>query len=505
MVRLLARYPLIVLLMGVFSVAMIVPAAHALVSRDFATSRAFFYSFLLFGVFSLFLALATNGTRRKRGLNGQLVSLLVALVGLPIMLAVPFYESVPGVHFVDAWFEMVSDLTTTGATLFDSPRALPRSVHLWRATVGWLGGLLAWISALAILAPMNLGGFEVFAAAQSDRSGERYAYIGTGLDPADRFARYTARFVPLYFGLTLLLWFGLSLAGEVPFVALCHAMSVLATSGISPVDGIYYSGAGFWGEAIIAAFFVFALSHRSFTLAPGEDRRALLKDPELRLGLGLAAILSGALFLRHMIVNIETTDEAGLVTALHAAWGGFFTVLSFLTTTGFESADWTVARSWSGLGTPGLILVGLAVIGGGVATTAGGVKLFRVYALLRHGEREIEKLVHPSSVGGSGPDARRIRQQGARIASIVFMLFVFSMVSVMVLLALTGVQFETSMVLAVSALSTTGPLAHIAAEAPISYAGLPDPSKVVLAAAMILGRLEALAIIALFNPEFWRR
>mgnify|MGYP000317243735 CR=1 FL=1 len=76
---------------------------------------------------------------------------------------------------------------------------------------------------------------------------------------------------------------------------------------------------------------------------------------------------------------------------------------------------------------------------------------------------------------------------------------------VMLLLSLTGVQFETSLVLAVSALSTTGPLALVAAEVPIAYSGLPDAAKIILAFAMVLGRLEALAIIALFNPEIWQR
>jgi len=85
------------------------------------------------------------------------------------------------------------------------------------------------------------------------------------------------------------------------------------------------------------------------------------------------------------------------------------------------------------------------------------------------------------------------------------MLFAISIAAVMVLLALTGVQFETAMVLSVSALSTTGPLADIAAETPISYSGIPNMAKIVLAFAMALGRLETLAIIALMNPEFWRR
>ena len=213
------------------------------------------------------------------------------------------------------------------------------------------------------------------------------------------------------------------------------------------------------------------------------------------------------LFVRHWLAAPagEGDIEEGIVQGLRALWGAVFTVASFLTTTGFESRAWIGAAEWSGLTTPGLVLVGLAIIGGGIATTAGGVKLLRIYALFLHGKREVERLVHPNSVGGHGPEVRRIRREGAQIAWVFFMLFAMSIALVMVLLALTGVQFETAMVLGVSALSTTGPLALVAAETPISFAGIPEAAKMILGGAMVLGRLEALAIIALLNPEFWRR
>jgi trk system potassium uptake protein TrkH len=192
------------------------------------------------------------------------------------------------------------------------------------------------------------------------------------------------------------------------------------------------------------------------------------------------------------------------VAAIRALWGTVFTVLSFLTTTGFESADWAEARAWSGLATPGLILAGLAVIGGGVATTAGGVKLLRVYALYRHGEREIERLVHPNSIGGAGAQARQLRRRGAQIAWIFFMLFALSIAVTMLALSLTGLNFEASTIFSVAALSTTGPLAAVTAAQPLSWAELDTAARAIAVVAMVLGRLETLAIIALLNPEFWR-
>ncbi len=230
-----------------------------------------------------------------------------------------------------------------------------------------------------------------------------------------------------------------------------------------------------------------------------------MTDPELRMAVLILTVVPALLFLRHWVGALEVDEVKDTPATLRALWGTTFTVLSFLTTTGFESADWAEARDWSGLASPGLILAGLAVIGGGVATTAGGVKLLRVYALFRHGEREIERLVHPDSVGGGGTEARRLRRQGAQMAWIFFMLFALSIAVTMLALALTGLDFVGSTAFAVAALSTTGPLARLAAEAPLIWSDLNEAARAIAAAAMVLGRLETLAIIALLNPDFWRR
>jgi trk system potassium uptake protein TrkH len=148
--------------------------------------------------------------------------------------------------------------------------------------------------------------------------------------------------------------------------------------------------------------------------------------------------------------------------------------------------------------------VGLVLMGGGVATTAGGLKLLRVYALYKHGVREMGKVVHPHSVAGAGILGRRIRREGAYIAWIFFMLFVLTLGAVMLALAATGLGFEPALILSVAALTTTGPLAEVAGAAPIAFGALSDPAKLILAAAMVVGRIETLVLIALMNPVFWR-
>ncbi len=500
----MARLPLFVVMVWVAALAMLGPAIMAAAAGDFRGARAFLFGTVLYGIGAGLIAIAMAGEGSQNRVRDQLLALLAAYVVLPFLLALPFYVALPRISFVNAWFEMVSAITTTGATIFDSPSQLPRYLHLWRSLVGWLGGLLAWVSAVAIFAPLVIGGFEVRA---SRASAARYEHLSDVAAPGARLARLTRTLTPIYVGLTGLLWIGLMIAGDDSFRALCHAMAVLATSGISPSGGIVTSPAGIWGEVLIFGFFAFALSRQTFSQRiAGEDKTPVWRDPEMRFGLVLIFSVPVILFLRHWLAAPDGDGiEEGIVQALRAFWGALFTVASFLTTTGFESRAWIGAADWSGLNTPGLILVGLAIIGGGIATTAGGVKLLRIYALFLHGKREVERLVHPNSVGGHGPEVRRIRREGAQIAWVFFMLFAMSIALVMVLLSLTGVQFETAMVLGVSALSTTGPLALVAAETPISFAGIPETAKMILGGAMVLGRLEALAIIALMNPEFWRR
>ena len=298
----------------------------------------------------------------------------------------------------------------------------------------------------------------------------------------------------------------LLIGGEVPLVALSHAMSVMATSGISPIGGVQNSTSiGVTGEAVMMLFMIFALSRLTFSKDTiTATQGGLRTDPEFRIGIAVIAGVPLLLFARHWIGAYDVAAEENLYEAGLALWGALFTVMSFLTTTGFVSEHWAEARSWSGLATPGLILMGLALIGGGVATTAGGVKLLRVFALYQNGVREMERLVHPNSVSGAGAAGRRLQSNGAFIAWIFFMLFALSLAGVTLLLTLIGASFDEALVMSVASLSTTGPLIEYADDAPIRLIELKMAAKYVLCGAMILGRLETLAIIALLTPNLWR-
>jgi trk system potassium uptake protein TrkH len=283
-------------------------------------------------------------------------------------------------------------------------------------------------------------------------------------------------------------------------------MSTLSTSGIIGEAGTSAGGAGLAAEAAIFAFLIFAVSRRTFASdLHREGLRGLIADREVAMAGAIVGATVSALFVRHWIgaSEVSALDDPGAM--LSALWGSAFTVLSFLTTTGFVSAEWEGARAWSGLETPGVLLVGLTMFGGGVATTAGGVKLLRVWALYQHGRREMDLLVHPSAVGGGSRAAGRLPEAGLDAAWIFFMLFATSLAGLTLLLAMAGTTFHQAIVLATAGLSTTGPLIVVALpDAPDLITGS-DALKTIFCAAMVLGRMETLALIALFNPEFWRR
>ena len=502
--RTLLTLPLFLLLSGVMSASMLVPAGVALSIEAFHDARTFFYAGLLGLLLTTFLALALANRRRSRGALGQLLALLAGFVALPLLLAVPFYEAVRNTTFLSAYFEMVSSFTTTGATLFD-PERLSGPEHLWRAQVGWMGGLIMWIAAAAIMAPLTLGGFEVTARSEPGQGEIRRLPGRDPTDQAQRLSRAARALVPVYAGLTLGLTILLLMAGDPPLVAVSHAMAVMATSGISPVGGTDGALSGFAGEAVLLLFMVFGLSRLTFSGDTGLiGSQDLWTDPEIRLGIVIVTVVPLALFSRHWLAALEVGQSEDVITALRALWGAVFTAASYLTTTGFVSSDWDTAQNWSGLPTPGLILMGLAILGGGVATTAGGVKLLRVYALYVTGAREIEKLVHPSSVARQGGLARRIRREGAFIAWVFFMLFALSIAALSSVLTLLGIGFEEAIVLTIATLSNCGPLIGMASASAIDLIAATPEAKLVLCLAMVLGRLELLAIIVLVTPGVWR-
>jgi len=493
---------ILIALVAMTAFAMLLPAAIGFTLREHRAARAFLYSAVLLGSFAGLVYLANRSRQgRQEAFSHPFFVLTAAYIALPLIMAIPLTEAVPGLTLFRAWFEMTASFTTTGASLLGE--GVPVSVHVWRALVAWAGGAFVLVYALAILAPLNLGGFEVLTTSEpvkSDGPKVTQAHLaarvdlGAREDVLARLGRNLRLIAPLYAGLTLLLWVGLSITGTPPLRALVLAMSTLSTSGIV-IPGADGSPNTLLAEVMIALVLVTALSRAIWLgLGAGGTGRVNWWKTELRM----AAWLVGLVLVLYTVFAV--TRPAPLSEQLAEGWAVAFAALSFLTTTGFFSH---IAPESGGFlsGAGGGILVCLAMIGGGIATTAGGVKLMRVFALLWQARHEMGQLVYPSSIGGDGPAHRALRTDGAFAAWLFMMVFVFSLVCGVAMLTIVGQPLEAALQLTLAALTTTGPLAGIGPVPAPAWATLGGMEQALLAFAMVLGRLDFLLLLSVLWPR----
>jgi trk/ktr system potassium uptake protein len=520
----LLRLPVLPLCLGFLALTMLGPALFGLIQRDWFSARSFLYSAIFTGFASATLAVALGSGRHDATARSELRGLVTCWLLVPLFASAPLWLRTPYIGAWGAWFEMVSAFTTTGGTVYAVPENVPDAIHLWRGLVAWFGGLVTLVAAFAILAPRNLGGFEVLVqhsgagrypggprAMQTGRlTGSQLSSSislqGTAAARLDeRMARTLKTVLPVYGALTAILAFLFSALGQSSLAAAVHAMAIVSTSGISPYSLGLAANPSFPVELVAAMFMVLAAT--KLTYAEARRFRTIEgwhRDPEIKLMVLLVATATLALFLRHWYGALTIKDLGDRASeAAPALWGAVFTSLSFLTTTGFESAAWHSARNWSGLDNPGLILLGLAAIGGGAATTAGGIKLVRCYALLRHGYRELERIAQPNSVLATGTRLRGIMRQGAFLAWAFVMLYIMAIFVAVFALTLTGMLFEDSLVAAIATISNTGPAFALVTPGEIDFSRLSETQRLILAATMILGRVETLAVISLFNIDSW--
>ena len=314
----LRQFPVFVLLLLVASAMMLVPAVHAARLENWPVARSFVDHAIFFAVIGAILGFATMNRQPRDPARYHLTTLLASYVLLPLVLAAPLVALVPGLSHGGGYFEMLSCLTTTGATLFDRPQLLAEPLHLWRALVGWAGGLMVLVTAFAILAPLNLGGFEIGLASSSRREAGR---SGTVAEANGRILRALKDILPVYAGLTAALALLLLLAGDRPFVAVCHAMAILSTSAVSPLRDLSGAQSGRLGEIAMAVFLLPAVSHMGISLAARRRRIPRLSDPQIQLMLITVLGVTAVLFLRSFVGAAEIDRQDNLAAALKAIWG----------------------------------------------------------------------------------------------------------------------------------------------------------------------------------------
>ena len=478
----------------VFSIAcslMFALSIYAFFIDFFREARVFLYSSLTgFLIFSLVNLATSNRNLKDTGVL-QLISLLLLFILLPLFLAVPTWIILPESNFIDAYVDMVGVFTTTGLPVFEND-LLSRPIRLWRALIAWFGGGLILIAAFLILLPASRGGFDTFFNKNSNNKRKL-----TLNERSMTLNKITKKLIPIYIGLTLILWCLLTSLGTDAYTSLIRAFSILSTSGIAGPEKFEFDGAGFVGELVMAIFLLVAVSHNiMLSLNKKENLKKLLFNRELRLGLLTIICVTLILSLKNSSFNIAyfNLDEPFL-NGLKLIWGNFFTAFSFMTTNGYVSSYWGEGFSNSDMPHVAIILIGLCLFGGGLATTAGGIKLLRISVLFSTFANETGKLLHPSSVHRSNINCKSL-EISVFMAWIYVMLFVVSLASMTIIFGMFGILFEEALVLAVSCLTNTGPVIEVLGLEPLKIYELPQFAKLALVAGMVLGRLEILVVLS---------
>lgn len=414
--------------------------------------------------------------------EGFLITFL-SWAGLSMLAAWPLYVTGDTPTLVDAWFEAVSGMTTTGATVMTGLDDKGYGVLLWRSLLQWLGGMGIVVLAVAVLPFLGVGGMQMY----------RSELPGVTKDKLQPRLRQTAQALWLvYFVLTVvcgaLYWLG----GMTVFDAVCHALTTLSSGGFSTHDASfgYFSG-NLWLEAVCMVFMLaagvnFALHYRLFS---GWGWKAY-DDIELKVMLALMGSVAVVLAL-----GLALARGDNFVAAL---WLGLFNVISLMTTTGYTNVDYSV---WP----VGLVILLLVIMfcGGSSGSTSGGMKVLRIWVIVQEGKQEMFRLLHPYAV-------RPVKVGNVVVPAVVMQavaayagLYILSFAMISIVVAATGVDIVTAFSTAITCLGNVGPGLGEAGPAG-NFAGLPPAAKFVLTWAMLLGRLELYTVILVFLPRFWR-
>jgi len=468
---------------------MLLPALTAMLDGNTSLAWTFAASAVLSGFFGAGFAMITRLEAGQFGKREGFMFLVLIWLVLAVFSAVPLHFSGFAGRPIDAFFEAISGLTTTGATVFDGLENMPPAILLWRALLQWGGGLLSIVLAVSLVSYLGIGGMEAFQSALPR---------GEGASLPARMLQTAQDLFWIYVLLTLFGALALLAAGMSAFDALCHAFTALSTGGFSTRDG----GIAAFNNPVIelALMAIMILGAMNFTLhwALFNGRFRLFRENAEVYYLAIALVL---IVIAGIALALISSTEGRFVTDVREA---VFMAVSALTTTGFSNRQSGI----SGLATPVLapiLIIGLVLVGGAAGSTTGGMRLMRVAILFKQALRELWRISHPHGIHPLGLGKMRIQNPIIWSVWSFFFILILVLAATSLALAFFGMPADVAVVAAVLAISNAGPFLHSIAPTAPSYADMPDGAKYVLALGMLAGRVELLALLSLLNPAFWRR
>ena len=469
------------LLVGFLGLAMLLPMLV-----DIVEGRGHWVAFLESAILStliggLMALTCSNGVRQ--GLTIQQTFLLTTgvWVALPVFGALPFILGDTELRLVDAFFEAMSGLTTTGSTVLSGLDEMPKGLLLWRGLLQWLGGVGIIVVAMVFLPELRVGGMQIFRSEGFDTFGKILP----------RATEISARISGIYVFLTMACAAAYMLSGMTAFDASVHAMTTIATGGFSNYDASF--GAFEVPALIVAVVFMIlaALPFVRFVQFTAGSARPLLQDSQIRFFLKTMVLLIVGL-ITWRVVHDGVTSLAELCNVV-------FNVVSILTGTGYASADY---MTWGSLPITLLFFIGL--IGGCAGSTSCSIKVFRYQLLFASIKAQLRKTHSPNGVFTPRYDGRSIDESVLNSVMSFFVFFIVTLGLLAVLLGLTGLDFITALSGASAALANIGPGLGDQIGPAGNFSELNDSAKWLLAAAMLIGRLELMVVYAILTVRFWR-
>ncbi len=470
-------------LLIIFSVTHLTPLLVSYIYND-GNSLPFMVSFsvtLLTGL--LIWAPVRNCKRDLRYRDGFLVVVLFWTV-LASFGALPFvFSSQYSLSITNAFFESMSGLSTTGATILTNLDSLPESTLYYRQQLQWLGGMGIVVLAVAIMPMLGIGGMQLYRAETPGPMKD------SKLTP--RITESAKALWYIYLGLTVMCCAAYWVAGMSLFDAICHAFSTVAIGGFSTHD----ASIGFFDNSaieIIAMFFMLlASANFSLHFIAWRDRsfKPYRRDSEYRFFL-LILLLAAIVLVGALIAQEIYADQS------QALRKGLFHVISVVTTTGYTSGGFAW---WPGALPVMLIL--LSFMGGCAGSTAGGMKVMRVQMMYKQGRKEIVRLIHPNAVLSIKSGNQVISDQIISTVTAFFSMYILCYAVTGFALSAVGLDWVTAFSASAACLNNLGPgLGEVA----LNYAEINDAAKWILSFAMLLGRLELFTLLVLFTATFWK-
>jgi len=468
-----------------FSITYLMPIVTSLIYSD-----GLFVDFIYAAAGCLLAgaALVAVTRRHQRELRSRDGFLLVTLawVLMSAIATVPLLLALPGLSFTDAFFETMSGLSTTGATVLTGLDTMAPSVNLWRAALHWYGGMGIIVLVVAILPMLGVGGMQLYKAETPG------PVKNEKLTP--RITQTAKALWFVYFLLTLACIGSLKLAGMSWFDAVCHSFSTLALGGFSNYDASIGHFDSVRIEIVLIVFMLISAMNfsRHFIAWQQKSLRTYATDREAIAMLWLLGIASLGVSFYIWMHGVYPSFATSL---RHVA----FNLIAFATTCGYVTQDYAAWPIFAPM-----VIVMLSCYTANTGSTGGGIKMFRTLVLFRQAGRELFLLVHPQAVTPVKIGGQVVANQIVFAVLAFVVLYFGAVVTLTFALLASGLDFISAFTAIIATINNAGPGLGVVGPSS-NYQGLTDFQTWVCSIAMLLGRLEIFSALVLLTPTFWRR